>query len=111
MEKILDGSALTEELGVGRNSKLGVAISAVDREEALQLFTRSNGHGAPLDDELRRLNSLSNLARGGVQCRQVRFTVLEFWNPNTEKDYVTRQCLVVDMAGKGEHAGGVAALD
>jgi hypothetical protein len=73
------------------------------------LFTGFDGDGAALNDELRRIDGVGDLACGRVKGCEVRFAVLRLGNTDAKEYDIGAPEGASRVGGESERAGGAAA--
>src|SRR5271170_3236978 len=89
MKKILDRSAFTQKLRIGRNVKFYVALAAVHREGSLQLFACPCRNRAFLDHKLWRGCMGSDRTRHVIDRAKIGVPIGQRRSSDADKDRIS----------------------
>src|SRR5216684_4963587 len=85
VKKISNRRSFAEKLRVRHNVKIQ-AINVVNREMLPETFRGLHRNGALFNDQAISIRCRGNRARDGLNCAEIRFTVLQWRSANTDED-------------------------
>lgn len=111
MEKVVDGGTFSEELRIGSDLKMHIAIATVRTKSARQFQAGPGGHSALFDDELGAVGFGCDLPGTVVDGGKVRFAVFFGRRAYTDENRFGRSNGFAGIASKREAASFASGVE